>query len=135
LLVPTAPATAQQNAVDAVVEYLAEGPIEHFLLQPEALPDDPSEEFFLVFDVRTANEVGQDGMLPSARHVPYTDLASLLEILGEDRSQPALIYCHTMLRSTQVVMALRLLGYDNVWYLAGGIERWRAAGKPLRVSK
>lgn len=130
-VVAMTPAMAQQGALDEIAAYLAEGPIEHFLLQPEALPDDPSEEFFLVFDVRAANEARHGGMLPSARHVPYTDIASLLEVLGTDRSQPALIYCHTALRSTQVVMALKLLGYENVWYLAGGIERWRAAGKPL----
>lgn len=126
-----APAMAQPDILPRISAYLAEGPIENLLLQPEALPDDPSDEFFLVFDVRTADEVASGEMLPSARHVPYTDIAPILEALAGDRHQPTLIYCQTMLRSTQVVMALRLLGYDNVWYLAGGIERWRAAGKPL----
>ncbi len=125
------PVAAQPDTLPAIAGYLADGPIENLLLQPEALPDDPSDEFFLVFDVRTDKEVANGGMLPSAQHVPYTDIAPILETLAGDHHQPALVYCHTMLRSTQVVMALRLLGYDNVWYLAGGIERWRAAGKPL----
>lgn len=113
----------------AIRSYLAAGPIENFLLQPEALAGDQSDEFYLVFDVRGAGEIEGGEMLPSAKHVPYTDLAPLLAALGDDRSQPALIYCHTMLRSTQVVMGLRLLGYDNVWYLAGGIDPrcWQAA--------
>jgi 3-mercaptopyruvate sulfurtransferase SseA len=28
-------------------------------------------------------------------------------------------------------MALRLLGYDNVWYLNGGITRWQREGRPI----
>ncbi len=119
------------ETLPAIQSYLAAGPIENFLLQPEVLPDDPSDEFYLVFDVRSPDEFESGEMLPSAEPIPYTNLAPLLEALGPDRSQPALIYCQTMLRSTQSVMALRLLGYDNVWYLAGGIERWRNAGKPL----
>ncbi len=124
-------AGAEEDAQQALRDYLAAAPIENFLLQPEVLPDDPSDEFFLVFDVRSKDELGTGEMLPSAKHLPYTDLGPLLDALGEDRSQPALLYCQTMLRSTQVVMALRLLGYDNVWYLAGGIERWRSADKPI----
>jgi rhodanese-related sulfurtransferase len=127
-----APIGLADETLPAIRSYLAAGPIENFLLQPEALPDDPSDEFYLVFDVRSAGELVENGeTLPSAEHIPYTDIMPLLAALGDDRSQPALIYCQTMLRSTQVVMALRLLGYDNTWYLAGGIDRWRTAGKPL----
>lgn len=130
-LMCSAPIGMADETLSAIQSYLAAGPIENFLLQPEALPDDPSDEFYLVFDVRSAAEFENGEALPSAEHIPYTDIAPLLEVLGDDRSQPALIYCQTMLRSTQVVMALRLLGYDNVWYLSGGIDRWRTAGKPL----
>ncbi|MEA1052165.1 rhodanese-like domain-containing protein [Lamprobacter modestohalophilus] len=135
ILTCSAPIGLADETLPAIQSYLAAGPIENFLLQPEALPDDPSDEFYLVFDVRSAAEFEHGEALPSAEHIPYTDIAPLLETLGDDRSQPALIYCQTMLRSTQVVMALRLLGYDNVWYLSGGIDRWRTAGKPLTSSE
>lgn len=132
ILAGFAPIGLADETLPAIRSYLAAGPIENFLLQPEALPDDPSDEFYLVFDVRSASELVASGeTLPSAEHIPYTDIMPLLAALGDDRSQPALIYCQTMLRSTQVVMALRLLGYENTWYLAGGIDRWRSAGKPL----
>ncbi|MDZ7754552.1 MAG: rhodanese-like domain-containing protein [Gammaproteobacteria bacterium] len=132
LLLPWSAAAAPRDGLDnAIVTYLAAGPIENFLLQPEALPDDPGDEFYLVFDVRSPAEVEEGGLLPGAVHVPYTDIDPLLDALAGDHSQPVLVYCQTMLRSTQVVMALRLLGYENAWYLAGGIDRWRAAGKPL----
>lgn len=129
---PWAAAGIDESAlVDALSAYLAERPIENHLLQPESLPDDPGDEFFLVFDVRTPAEITQMGSIPGAIKIEYDDLETLLERIGLDRSQPVLVYCQTVLRSSQTVMALRLLGYDNAWFIAGGVERWKGAGKPL----
>lgn len=111
--------------------YMDEEPIENYLLQPDVLPDDPRDEFFVVVDVRTREEVAQ-GQLPGAIHIPYYRLGELLQLLADDRDTPVLLYCsRTGMRSTHAMMALRMLGYHNTWYLVGGIDRWAEEGRPV----
>lgn len=135
LLALSAPMSAGQpeNMLRSLNAYMGAEPIENYLLQPGALPDDPRDEFFVVIDVRTSEEVAE-GHIPGAIHIPYYRLGDLLHLLAGDLDMPVLLYCsRTGMRSTHALMALRMLGYQNAWYLVGGIDRWAEEGRPVAL--
>lgn len=45
-----------------------------------------------------------------------------VEAMAEDK--PLVVYCHHGVRSMNVTAWLRRQGVENVWSLAGGIDRW-----------
>jgi len=113
-----------------IAAYLAEQPIENLRIQPGALADDPREDFYFVIDVRDPDEFA-GGHLPGAVNLPYQGLFDDPARLPADRNEAILLYCDHSMRSTQALMALRLAGYGNVWYLRGGLPRWVQEGRPL----
>jgi rhodanese-related sulfurtransferase len=121
---------ADPDLRQAIAAYLGEGPMESLRVQPAALEDDPREDFYFVLDVRTPSDFAA-GHIQGAVNVPYTELLAHLDRLPADLDQAILTYCEHATRSTQALMALRLLGYRNVWYLNGGLDRWRQEGRPL----
>lgn len=118
---------------ETIGRYLATEPIENLRIQPNALRDDPREDFYFTVDVRTPQEF-KDGHIRGAINLPYYELTSHLDRLPSDRGEPILVYCEAAQRSTHALMALRLLGFDNVWYLNGGTTRWQREGRPLSSS-
>lgn len=122
--------TGEAGLKDALASYLAEQPIENLRIQPDALQDDPTEDFYFVLDVRASDEAS-GGLIGGALHIPYYDLIAHLDKLPAQRDEAILVYCDSGSRSTQALMALRLVGYSNVWYLNGGVNRWKAEGRPL----
>ena len=53
------------------------------------------------------------------------------ERLPEDRSVPILLYCKTGRMSAIAATALMDAGYRDVVHLDGGMDAWRASGRPL----
>jgi rhodanese-related sulfurtransferase len=49
----------------------------------------------------------------------------------EDRALNLVIYCKNSGRSALAARAMKEMGYIHVQSIAGGIEAWEAAGKPL----
>ncbi len=43
---------------------------------------------------------------------------------GDDSMAPVVVYCHHGVRSMNATQFLRQSGSQNVWSLAGGIDRW-----------
>jgi len=78
-------------------------------------------------DVRRPYEFG-GGRLASARNIEMNDLPAAADSLPRDR--PLLFYCRRGNRSGMAAEAFRQAGYD-AYHLAGGIEAWVEAGKPL----
>jgi hydroxyacylglutathione hydrolase len=81
-----------------------------------------------VLDVREPEEYAR-GHVPGAINLPQAELASRLDELPRD--QPLFLMCRTGSRSRRAAQFLTQLGYDQVTNVLGGIEAWRAAGKPL----
>ena len=88
----------------------------------------------VLLDVRRPGECAQ-GIVPGALRVP---LAAVLDGSGlavlpgagpEDR--PVVVYCASGRRSAVAAGALRARGWRGAVSLAGGIDRWRAAGNPV----
>lgn len=74
-----------------------------------------------VVDVRTPVEV-EICRLEGARWIPMNELGERWREI--DDGVRAIVYCHHGTRSAQVVRFLRAQGLDDVWNLAGGIDRW-----------
>ena len=47
------------------------------------------------------------------------------------KNHPVILYCSTGYRTAMGVMALQMLGYDNVRGFPPSIEGWKAAGETL----
>ncbi|HEX4797984.1 MAG TPA: rhodanese-like domain-containing protein [Burkholderiales bacterium] len=84
----------------------------------------------LVLDVRDAAEYGKGHML-NARNIPLAELEARAAELEKHKAKPLIVVCDTGNRSGRAAAALRKLGFERVFTLAGGIGSWQQAGLPL----
>lgn len=89
---------------------------------PDPLPDD-----LVVLDVREPHEWAA-GHVADALHIPLGDLPGRVGEL--DPQARTLVVCHLGGRSAQATAWLSQQGHDVV-NLAGGMDAWQAAGRPL----
>jgi rhodanese-related sulfurtransferase len=75
----------------------------------------------VVVDVREAEELAICA-LEGAVHLPLSELSVRHTELDPDR--PAVLVCHHGIRSAHACLALEHLGFDTLYNLAGGIDRW-----------
>jgi molybdopterin/thiamine biosynthesis adenylyltransferase/rhodanese-related sulfurtransferase len=73
------------------------------------------------------------GHLEGAVLVPLGHLAARASEAVPDRERPIVAYCATGVRSLYAAALLSRLGYREVVNLAGGIEAWQRAGRPIEV--
>lgn len=92
----------------------------------------------LVLDVRESGEYEQ-GHIKDAMLVPRGILEAAADMnypkrqpeLVEARNRPVVVYCATGGRSAMAAATLKLMGFENVVSLAGGIIRWQQENRPL----
>lgn len=92
------------------------------------------DEGALLLDVRTVEEF-EAGHVDGAVNVPVEDpneLAERWEELPRDRA--IVVYCQTGRRSVTASELLAENGFDEVYNVVGGYERWRAEGLPTGAS-
>lgn len=88
-------------------------------------------------DVREAEELDEQGVIPGAFHVPrgllefWADPASPGHRPGLDPGRKTIVYCAAGSRSALATTTLEELGYADVAHLAGGISAWARAGLPV----
>lgn len=82
-----------------------------------------------LIDVREDNE-WQAGHAATALHIPRWTLAGRIETVVPDRNALVVLYCKGGVRSAACAATMERMGYRNVFSLAGGFERYRAAGLP-----
>ena len=80
-----------------------------------------------LIDVRRPYEF-EGGRIPGARNIDMNELAAHADELPRDR--PVIFYCRSGNRSGMAVAAFSEAGYD-AHNIAGGLEAWRADGRPL----
>ncbi|GAB4574253.1 MAG: hypothetical protein Kow0077_19830 [Anaerolineae bacterium] len=85
-------------------------------------------DLFLL-DVREDAELEELGYLENAVHIPLRELTVNLDQIPMD--QEIVVYCKGGWRSTIAMVALQMLGYENVRSLSGGITGWIAAEYPV----
>jgi len=89
----------------------------------------------VVIDVREQHEF-EEGHIPGAVHVPRGHLESRIEGAAPDRSKPVVLYCASGNRSALAADTLeRLLGYENVESMTGGITLWKDRGYDVEVPR
>ena len=81
-----------------------------------------SEEGYIILDVRTQEEY-DEGHIPGAILIPYTQIAEKAEEVLTDKDQLILVYCRSGRRSRIAAEALAELGYTNIKEF-GGIIDW-----------
>jgi rhodanese-related sulfurtransferase len=92
----------------------------------EAMVDAPP---FLV-DVRTVEEVQENGYIEGAINIPLNELAQNLNLLP-DFDTPIVTYCGSGWRATIAMTALDALGWNDVKALKVTFADWVAAGNPV----
>jgi phage shock protein E len=84
-----------------------------------------------VVDVRRPEEY-KEGHIKGAVLANWQDQGQFEEkIKGLDKNKPVYLYCLAGVRSSKAADALVKKGFTKVVHLDGGIEAWKAAGKPL----
>ena len=82
----------------------------------------------VLLDVREKEEVAL-ASLDGALHVPMNEVPSRLVEISQDI--PVAVLCHVGVRSYHVARYLAANGYQRVYNVAGGIDRYAAIVDPL----
>lgn len=85
----------------------------------------------VVVDVRSPAEFAA-GHIADAINVPLDKLAARAPELEKFKGRPLIVNCQTGARAGGGCSALRKLGFEQVYNLAGGIGAWQQAGMPVR---
>jgi len=84
-----------------------------------------------ILDVRTAGEFA-NGHIEHALQADWLIPTQFQErVKSIDKDKPVYVYCLSGVRSAAAADWLRNHGYAHVYHLAGGIQAWNQAGKPL----
>ncbi len=93
------------------------------ITQDEAKRIMDSDEEYILLDVREQEEF-DEGHIPSAILLPYTEIESKAAELLPDKNKQILVYCRSGRRSKIASQSLAELGYTNVKEF-GGILNWK----------
>jgi hydroxyacylglutathione hydrolase len=86
-----------------------------------------------IVDVRSADEFAS-GHIPGALHMPFWSVFSRHDQLSVPPDAPLLLYCEHGPRATMAKLAFSMMGYEDIVYLDGDLEAWKAAELPLEKS-
>jgi rhodanese-related sulfurtransferase len=125
----TAPAV-DPALLEAVNTYLVGIPAGYYSVRALDLSSELVRNPPLLIDVRSDSE-WSSGHLEGAILMPLSDFFTLEAQLPQDMTAPIVVYDNPTHRSSMVMTFLRLLGYENVRTLAGGIGAWQNAELPL----
>lgn len=100
-------------------------------IQPQNA-DDVLQQADLLIDVREPDEY-RAGHVAGAVNIPRGLLEFRMSSTPdyEPRDKKIVIYCKTSGRAALAAAALLDMGYLSVQSIAGGIDAWQAAGKPV----
>ncbi len=92
----------------------------------------------LLVDVRESSEHEQ-GHIQNAHLVPRGILEAAAdmnypkhdELLYTSRDKPVVLYCATGGRSALAALTLQMMGFKDVYSLAGGFMKWQESGCPV----
>jgi len=83
-----------------------------------------------IIDVRTDPEVA-NGVIEGAQHITLSAFMTAQDQWPQDLTAPVVVYDSDGHRSAMAMMAMQMLGYEDVKSLAGGTKAWTAKGYPL----
>ncbi len=83
-----------------------------------------------ILDVRSVEEVTEQGHIEGAAHIPLNELAQHTDLLPAFDT-PIVVYCGTGWRATIGMTALHGMGWTNVRALKAKFADWAEAGNPV----
>jgi rhodanese-related sulfurtransferase len=125
-----APAIENQALFTALDEWLSNLPEGFYSVSADKLNTQLVESQPFLLDVRTQKEWDETGYIEGAVHIPFHDVFANLDKLPA-QDAPIVIYCASGHRGAILLMGLRLMGYENVTNLGGGLGAWKAAQLPV----
>ena len=128
LFLLTAPAAADEAAVEAMQEYMEFSEYEAGIILPQQIDEEIFRSMLFV-DTRDAGQFAAGG-IPGAINIEWREVLGRIDEIPADRK--VVLFCNTGSLSAQAAFALRVAGRDNVVVLQSGLEGWRenAAWKP-----
>ncbi len=125
----TAPAVdpALLAAVDAYVHAIPAG---YYTIGADDLNVALIENAPILIDVRTDSEVA-GGFIEGAIHIELRTFMSQMDKWPTDKSAPIVVYCGSDHRAVIAMVAMQLMGYENVRSLAGGLQAWLTKEYPV----
>jgi rhodanese-related sulfurtransferase len=84
----------------------------------------------VLLDVREPKEF-EGGRLPSALHIPLSQLAGRVSELAKLVARPVVAYCDTGRKSRMAASTLAKAGFKEIYNLQGGIAAWKKDGLPV----
>lgn len=84
----------------------------------------------VLLDLREPKDF-EGGHLPSAVHIPLSQLGSRGSELAKLTTRPVIAYCDRGQRSRAAGSALAKLGFADIYLLTGGYRAWKDAGLPV----
>ncbi|WP_053991501.1 rhodanese-like domain-containing protein [Mangrovimonas sp. TPBH4] len=79
----------------------------------------------VVLDVRTQDEVDEEGIIPNAIHIDiYKGQGFIYELENLDKSKSYYVYCRSGNRSGQACAIMNQLGFEKTNNLLGGFSEW-----------
>lgn len=125
LCLPLVAASADQAVLaEAIEEYMDFTEYGSSVILPEQIPAEDWPRI-TVIDARDAGQFAKSH-IPGAINIEWRQTVARRAAIPRDGL--VLLYCNTGSLSAQAVFALRLLGWDNVRVLQGGLEGWQAKG-------
>lgn len=90
-----------------------------------SLQDPPT----VLVDVRPSG-VRRTGRVRDTDHIPFAAIPLRLSELPPEGTR-IVLYCDDGGFSREATRFIRFRGIDDVWYLEGGLQAWKAAGAPV----
>lgn len=126
------PIVADQELFDMLSGFFTAMPDDFYAIKSDKLAEDLTGTTPpAIIDIRTAEEFAKDGYIEGAINVPMQEIFANLDNLPA-KDAPIVVNCVSGHRGSIVAMGLRLIGYENVVNLAGGLNAWKAAKMPVK---
>ena len=72
----------------------------------------------LLIDVRSGEEYA-GGHIEDSTNIPHTQMDDIVELIGDDKDRPVVLYCRSGGRSGRVTAALQEMGYTAAFNATG----------------
>lgn len=115
------------EAVDAYIESIPQG---FGTISADDLNVALVENAPVMIDVRTEPEVA-NGMIEGAQFITLSDFLTAQAEWPQDLTAPVVVYDSDGHRSAMAMVAMQMLGYEDVKSLGGGVKGWTAKSYPL----
>jgi len=122
-----------KSAIDLVKE--AKQQIEN--LTPSQVKEELENGNVTLIDIRESEELKQNGKIPDSIHASrgmlefYADPSLPYHKPEFNKDKRIILHCASGGRSALATATLKLMGYENVAHLDGGIKAWKESGMPV----